>query len=684
MLSKLEQFIKRLRWKAFFFDKKSETDNTSEQVDSYGFKTEKSPPQHKDLLAFENDLYQLIRNLKFRKLFNTFQDKLSHDVKNINSSTRMLVPADKTTNLYKVEVDDYRKLLKDNIVANYQKTNDGIVSSIDNEAKQIAHSLKLDDRIERYTERKAFITLKDHKTNFANNPKCRLINPAKSEIGKISKSHLDRINRTIRSNTNLCQWRNTSAVIEWFNALPQKRNSKFIKFDVVEFYPSITEELFKKAIDFAQRYVTIEQNVIDCLLHCRKSILFNEEATWVKSGGNLFDVTMGSYDGAEVCELVGLFLLNDLKAVVPQDIGSVGLYRDDGLAALHECSGPDIDRIKKNIIKTFQAHGLRVTTEANLLQTDFLDVTFSLKSAKYWPYHKPGDQPLYIDTGSNHPPNIKRQIPAMVGARLSHNSCDNDEFRKAAPIYEEALRKSGYTTPLCYINKTQAGKKKKRGRNIVWFNPPYNSNVSTNVGKEFFKLLDKHFPSHHRLHKICNRNNIKMSYCCMPNINAIITGHNMKLLKAENATSDTVAKSCNCRNKANCPLNGNCCVSSVVYKASITSNGEVKHYYGCCETSFKTRYSNHLQSFKNPQKKNATELSKTYWKLKEEEGNPPNINWSIVRLAVPYKCGSRRCNLCLEEKLAILQAEPSTTLNKRSELIAKCRHSNKFKIKNVR
>ena len=101
------------------------------------------------------------------------------------------------------------KLLRDNITATYQKTEDSTVAKINKEAKAIASKLKLDERIERFPTRKAFITLKDHKPNFVNNPKCRLINPAKSEIGMISKKCLDKINKVIRSKANLHQWRNT-------------------------------------------------------------------------------------------------------------------------------------------------------------------------------------------------------------------------------------------------------------------------------------------------------------------------------------------------------------------------------------------------------------------------------------------------------------------------------------------
>ena len=394
---------------------------------------------------------------------------------------------------------------------------------------------------------------------------------------------------------------------------------------------------------------------------------------------------MGSYDGAQVCELVGLFLLHELNTLMTDTAGSLGLYRDDGLAAVYNLSGSAIDRLKKDITKIFQTHGLSLTTETNLIQTDFLDVTFNLETEKFWSYRKPGDQPLYINMRSNHPPNIKKQLPKMVESRLSMNSCDEDAFKNAAPNYEKAWKDSGYSSTKLQFVRDKLPAKKNRKRKILWFNPPFNSAVITNIDKEFFRLLQKHFPSHHQLHKICNKNSVKLNYCCTPNIKSIITGHYNKLLHTSDNPKRAAVERCKCRSPYNCPLDDNCCVSSVVYKATLTSSNPPKKYYGCCSTSFKTRYSNHKQSFLHQQKKSTTELSKAYWELKEEEnGRPLDISWSIVRHARPYNCGTRRCNLCLEEKLTILLADPTTTLNKRSELVAKCRHSNKFKLRNVK
>ena len=93
---------------------------------------------------------------------------------------------------------------------------------------------------------------------------------------------------------------------------------------------------------------------------------------------------MGSYDGAEICELVGLYLLNQLSTVI--DKSSVGLYRDDGLAAINNENGPKLHRISKDIIALFKKEVLSITIETNLIETDFLDVTFNLATKKYFPF----------------------------------------------------------------------------------------------------------------------------------------------------------------------------------------------------------------------------------------------------------------------------------------------------------
>ena len=98
-----------------------------------------------------------------------------------------------------------------------------------------------------------------------------------------------------------------------------------ISCDIVDFYPSISQELFEKTIVFAEKYVVITETEKNILMNARKSVLHSDDAVWAKKSG-LFDVTMGSWDGAEACEVVGLFLLSKLSHT--NNI-QVGLYRDD-------------------------------------------------------------------------------------------------------------------------------------------------------------------------------------------------------------------------------------------------------------------------------------------------------------------------------------------------------------------
>ena len=106
--------------------------------------------------------------------------------------------------------------------------------------------------------------------------------------------------------------------------------------------------------------------------------------------------------GRKVCELVGLYLLSQLTVLTGNEF--IGLYRDDGLAISPCTSGHLADQLRKKIVAIFKNNKLDITTECNLVQTNFLDLNLDLKSSKYWPYRKPNSEPLYIDARLNHPP----------------------------------------------------------------------------------------------------------------------------------------------------------------------------------------------------------------------------------------------------------------------------------------
>ena len=163
----------------------------------------------------------------------------------------------------------------------------------------------------------------------------------------------------------------------------------------------------------------------------------------------------------------------------------------------------------------------------------------------------------------------------------------------------------------------------------------------------------------------------------MSNTARIIKSHNAKIL-AKVGTSSASDKQCNCRKNDLCPLDGACLTNNIVYKATITTSpGNAKVYIGTTEHSFKTRFNNHKVSFKHRKHSHDTVLSKYIWDLKDSDTDF-SIKWSIVTRARSYRGNPSRCNLCLMEKLCILSADKSTLLNKRSELITKCRYENKF------
>ena len=214
--------------------------------------------------------------------------------------------------------------------------------SINLEAKEAAAGIKIDDRIECMAKAPGYITLKDHKDNFRSARPCRLINPCKSEIGKINKSILENINKNLVKLLQANQWRNSESVIKWFYSIENKSKCKFIQLDIAEFHPSTSEEVLHNAILFAQQYIDIPEKDFRIIKHCRKSLLYNDNEPWKKKNTeSCFDVTMGSFDGAEICELVGIHILSLLSNKL--DKPSAGLHRDDDLVLLRNTSKQKTD-----------------------------------------------------------------------------------------------------------------------------------------------------------------------------------------------------------------------------------------------------------------------------------------------------------------------------------------------------
>ena len=258
LMEKIEMFITRMLWKAICNNKANY--NSRER---YGLKALKRPKQVKELVPFENDLIDMLKVTKFRKVKNQFLTKLKKDIKTIKQSKKILTFADKASNMYRLSKEEHEELLANAVTSSYKTANKSINKKINMAGKQILKYNEILNRIEINGESNCFFTLKEHKDNFANNPQVRLINPAKNELERISKVILDKINLAIREHFSFNQWKNTQNVIDWFNEIPDKKVHKFVVFDIKEFYPSIKEQLLKEAIDFANSYINIPEN--DCL-----------------------------------------------------------------------------------------------------------------------------------------------------------------------------------------------------------------------------------------------------------------------------------------------------------------------------------------------------------------------------------------------------------------------------------
>ena len=194
-------------------------DNNKE---TFGFKSIKYSPSVPELSDFESGLALMVNNTEFCNINNDFQKKLKNDINEIKTCKKIIVSADKSRNLYKLEKDQYQKLLKEKITKTYKKSTNKKTEKINYTAKQITEKLSIADRVPMLEETDAYITIKDHKSEFPIKILCCLINPSKSSIGKISKVILDRINEKIISLVTINECKNTLAVLKWYSKIPSK------------------------------------------------------------------------------------------------------------------------------------------------------------------------------------------------------------------------------------------------------------------------------------------------------------------------------------------------------------------------------------------------------------------------------------------------------------------------------
>ena len=249
----MESFIGRVRWKLFNINNPS---TSSKQT--YGFNTNKALPPQDELKSFEEGMFALVKNIQFRQVNNSFSSTIKEKIKNINDSQEVLVKADKSRNIYQIPVDEYKKTLNENITADYKMSTAEKVKAVNKEASKITSNLDISNRIDNYIQSDAFLTIKDHKQAFPSRVECRLINPAKSNIGIIIKKIIEEAVTEIKLQTKSNQFRNSSEVISWFQSIENKNNFSFLKFDVVSFYPSISQNLFEETITWAKS-ITVSQ-----------------------------------------------------------------------------------------------------------------------------------------------------------------------------------------------------------------------------------------------------------------------------------------------------------------------------------------------------------------------------------------------------------------------------------------
>ena len=632
---------------------------------------------------------------KFKKVRNNFQMKLSQDIKEVKKSNYIWVKSDKSKNIYKIKPSKYQEILKSKITNNYKIDYINTIEQINKDTSNFASRLQIEDRLGKFKKKDAYILFKDHKPNFENKLPTRLINPSKTELGRISKFIIQNIVNSVKKANHCNLWENSYETIEWFRRIKNKSKATFIQFDIIDFYPSITKNILIDSINYARKYIDITVEQYEIILACRKTVLKNNDSTWVKNGLDNFDVPMGGYDSSQIADLVGLYILDILTRIIsPQQ---VGLYRDDGLLYIPNSNGPLSSSIQKRIIRAFKFLGFKIEISSNIKIANFLDVTLDLSNNSYKPFIKPNQNPSYINVNSNHPKNIIKQIPKAVNLRIGKLSANEKIFKESSKRYIEALKNSGFKEDFRYLKQnitTEFTKEnnnyvqKNRKRKIIWFNPPFCKLANIDVGKYFLRLIDKHFKQDNILHKIFNMKTLKISYSCTNNISQIINSHNNELInKFHNQVNNNNINSkkieCNCKSQSDCPMNGLCSLDNVVYQAIIYPKEDIsdkKYYIGVSSTNFKIRYGNHKYSFSHEHQKNQTALSKHYWGLKNK-GLTPDIQWSILKRSSTPKSFDSRCNLCLEEKIHILLfPEPKILLNKRNELIARCRHRAKFKL----
>ena len=719
----IEKFIRRIGWAVHFVN---DPDDAEDKRENYGFKSGSAPPRVAlgEIKGFYEDLCEMVGNIKFKdRVNNKFQDGLRKWLRSVNTEKKVLIAADKTDNYYYLPPRSLNKIVKNNVTKDYKVVDEEQVNKVNLDKLKLARKIDgntdldpekdkrsgLARKMEKYSRQEAFVTIKDHSKKFRTEPvdnkPVRLVNPSKTDMGKVSRRKLQVITNVVRERTSLNQWQSTQQALRWFGGLSHKHKLHFFTFDVDTFYPSITLQLLKNAIAWARQFCPISGLDEEVFMHCRRTFLFHDGKAWVKRENPDFDVPIGSYDGAEICEITGLYILNKL---ISSNIGltkeNTGLYRDDGLVAT-PMTKQQAERMFKRIHAIFKSENLTVKIEGLTKSVEYLDIKMHLETGDYEPYRKQETLPKYVNKDSNHPPAIIRNLPAMIEKRVSGLCSSQEMFDRHAAFYNRALKDSGYNYEIKYTaqaDQTLPKRHRERYPNKYWFNPPYNMAVATRVGEYFLKLIDKHFPKGSELHKYFNRRTVKVSYCCCKNVSSHIAQRNHKVMEEQEDQEERLCK-CKEENKPAfghltaaeenkryvCPLPGECLTKEVVYQAIVTSGTEKWNYFGETELTFRKRWAGHKTNIRN-ERQPGTALSAKVWELKNA-GRAYMIKNSIVKKAHPYKTGDSVCDLCLTEKTCIVLGHKAPSdlvvlpqgcglLNVRDELLGYCPHKLKHKL----
>merc|ERR1719422_2180163 len=140
------------------------------------------------------------------------------------------------------------------------------------------------------------------------------------------------------------------------------------------------------------------------------------------------------------------------------------------LDRLDRLSGRQMEKLRQKIHEMFDDHKLGITVETNLKVVNYLDVTMSLEDGTYKPYRKDNNAvPVYIHRDSNHAPSVKRGLCQMISNRISDLSSSEEIFKSVAPLYNQALKNSGFTEEIKFSKDRQ--RRRTRKRKIIFFNP---------------------------------------------------------------------------------------------------------------------------------------------------------------------------------------------------------------------